>query len=86
MSVAGGYSALLSGVVVFDQVPSRQRVEEALRNLFLKYAEVDIGAWNRLGEYSGRVDYGAHPEVRRYLNLLLAAVKKREILAVKARF
>ena len=69
MSVASGYSALLSGVVIFEQVPTEHRVEEALRNLFLKYAEIEIEASNRLGTYKGRVDYGAHPEVRRYLNL-----------------
>jgi len=68
MSVSGGYSALLSGVVVFEQPPDQQRVEEALRNLFLKYAEVDIEASNQFGTYQGRVDYGAHPEVRRYLS------------------
>jgi hypothetical protein len=69
MSVAGGYSALISGIVVFDGIPAKQKVEEALRNLFLKYAEVEVTASNRLGTYEGRVDYGAHPEVRRYLNL-----------------
>ncbi|RON34433.1 hypothetical protein BK661_10160 [Pseudomonas frederiksbergensis] len=69
MSVASGYSALLSGVVIFEGVPNGHGVEEALRNLFLKYAEIEITASNRLGTYQGRVDYGAHPEVRRYLNL-----------------
>ncbi len=69
MSVASGYSALLSGVVIFERATDGRRVEEALRNLFLKYAEIEITASNRLGTYQGRVDYGAHPEVRRYLNL-----------------
>lgn len=69
MSVASGYSALLSGVVIFERAIDGHRVEEALRHLFLKYAEIEITASNRLGTYQGRVDYGAHPEVRRYLNL-----------------
>jgi len=69
MSVASGYSALLSGVVIFDGPASPHQVEEALRNLFLKYAAVEITAINSLGTYEGRVDHGAHPEVRRFLNL-----------------
>jgi len=69
MSVASGYSALLSGVVIFERVPNERKVEETLRNLFLKYAEIEITASNRLGTYQGRVDYGTHPEVRRYLNI-----------------
>ena len=68
MSVASGYNALLSGMVVFKEVPTQKIVEEVLRNIFLKYAEVEISASNRLGKYIGRMDYGAHPELRRYLN------------------
>jgi hypothetical protein len=69
MSVSGGYNARLHGVVTFDGYPSESRIEEALRNLFLKFASVELSVASQGGRYQGRVDYGAHPEVYRYLNL-----------------
>ena len=69
MSVASGYSAQISGVIVFAITPDQDNVEKALENLFLKFAEVEVVASNRLGEFHGRVDYGAHPDVFRFLNL-----------------
>lgn len=68
MSVSNGYNAHVLGVVVFDRDLQKPRVEEALRNLFLKYVSIELNAENRLGVYHGRIDYGAHPEVFRYLN------------------
>jgi hypothetical protein len=68
MSVANGYNAHVLGVVVFDRDLQEPRVEEALRNLFLKYVAIKFNAENSLGIYHGRIDYGAHPEVFRYLN------------------
>jgi hypothetical protein len=69
MSVSSGYNALLTGIVIFEGLPAQNQVEKTLSNLFLKYAEVQITATNSFGTYEGRVDYGAHPEVRRFLNI-----------------
>lgn len=66
MSVAGGYNAQLHGVVTLRRASSEAQVRDAIENLFLKYAFVTLNASNKLGEYSGRVDYGTHPELRRY--------------------
>jgi hypothetical protein len=68
-SVATGYSALIQGVAVFSRPVNSVTIDEAFRNLFLKYAHIEISATNRFGLHQGRVDYGAHPEVRRYLSL-----------------
>ena len=62
-------SLRLEGVITFKTPVSEARIRDALKNLFLKFAFVEIRASNRLGEYSGRVDYGAHPEVYRFLSL-----------------
>ena len=67
MSVADGYNAVVRGVVSFESAVSESEIRNALQNLFLKYAHIEIHAENRLGTYSGRVDYGAHPEVRKFL-------------------
>jgi hypothetical protein len=69
MSVADGYNALLDGVVEFRQPMNDNRIREALQNLFLKYVEIEISAQNKLGVYTGRIDYGAHPEVRKFLKM-----------------
>jgi hypothetical protein len=69
VSVADGYNALIDGVVEFNKPMSENKVREALQNLFLKYVEIEIGAQNKLGLYTGRVDYGAHPEVRKFLRM-----------------
>lgn len=68
MSVAGGYNAHVRGVVTFGRELPRLRVEEALRNLFLKYVSIELEARNKYGVYRGRIDYGAHPVVFRYVN------------------
>lgn len=73
MSVADGYNALLTGVIVFRQPTTETKIRAALQNLFLKYAEIEITTQNQLGTYKGRIDYGAHPEVRRFLRLPLTA-------------
>jgi hypothetical protein len=78
MSVAGGYNARVEGVVTFARPVSDGQIREALRNLFLKFALIEIEASNRLGEYRGRVDYGAHPELFRYL--WLARVNSESML------
>ncbi|WP_223527646.1 hypothetical protein [Pseudomonas sp. GL-R-19] len=77
MSVASGYNALLSGVIYFEQPTNKTKITDssvrhALENIFVKYAEVTIKASNKLGDYSGRVDFGYPPEVKRYLNLSLS--------------
>jgi hypothetical protein len=69
MSVADGYNAIISGVVTFNKEVNEIQIRSAIANLFLKYVEIDIQAENKLGIYHGRIDYGAHPEVRKYLNL-----------------
>lgn len=69
MSVAGGYSARLHGIVTFARSPTDVEVRHALQNLFFKFAAVDLTASNRFGNYRGRVDYGAHPEVYLFRNL-----------------
>lgn len=69
MSVADGSDAHVLGVVTFDRELPGLRVEEALRNLFLKYVSIELKAQNRSGVYCGRSDYGAHPAVFRYLNV-----------------
>lgn len=66
MSVADGYNAHVLGVVTFDRELPGPRVEEALRNLFLKYVSIELKAQNRLGVYRGRIDNGAQPAVFRY--------------------
>jgi hypothetical protein len=68
MSVAGGYNARLHGVITFSSSPSESRIRDALKNLFLKYASVELAVAGRAGTYRGRVDYGAHPEVYRFLS------------------
>lgn len=69
MSVADGYNAIIRGVITFKQSVDDTQIRNALKNLFLKYAEVDLKAENKLGEYRGRIDYAAHPEVRKFLHL-----------------
>ncbi len=69
MSVAGGYNARLHGVVRFAGTPSETKVRTALANLFLKFASVELSGVSKGETYRGRVDYGAHPEVARFLNL-----------------
>ena len=68
MSLGDGYNARIVGVVTFDHQVSESHVEKTLRNLFLKHVSIELEAKNKLGTYRGRVDYGAHPEVFRYLN------------------
>lgn len=69
MSVADGYNAIIRGVVVFRKDVNEIQIRSALENLFLKYAEIDLYAKNKLGEYQGRIDYATHPEVRKFLRL-----------------
>jgi hypothetical protein len=69
ISVADGYNAIIRGVVVFRRDVNETQIRNALKNLFLKYAEIDLHAENKLGEYQGRIDYAAHPEVRKFLSL-----------------
>jgi hypothetical protein len=69
MSVADGYNATIRGVVRFRGNVSESQIRGALTNLLLKYARVEIKASNKLGTYSGRIDSGAHPEVRKFLAL-----------------
>jgi len=69
MSVADGYNALVTGIVVFDRPMTEVQIRAALQNLFLKYVEIDLSAANKLGSYKGRIDYGAHPEVRKFLRV-----------------
>lgn len=69
MSVADGYNALIRGVVSFRINVNEAQIRDALKNLFLKYAEIDLKAENKLGKYNGRIDYATHPEVRKFLHL-----------------
>lgn len=69
MSVADGYNANIRGTVTFGRNVTDTEITNALSNLFLKYVEIDLQARNKLGVYQGRVDYSAHPEVRKFLNL-----------------
>ena len=69
MSVADGYNAIIRGTVQFRKSVSDKEIRNALNNLFLKYAEARISASNQLGTYTGRIDYAAHPEVRKFLAL-----------------
>lgn len=69
MSVADGYNAIIRGIVAFDNPVDDNKIRTALNNVFLKYAQIDLRAINKLGEYKGRIDYATHPEVRKYLRL-----------------
>lgn len=69
MSVADGYNVIIRGVAVFNRQRNEQQIRDALKNIFLKYAEINIQAENKLGSYKGKIDYATHPEVRRFLNL-----------------
>lgn len=69
MSVVDGYNALIRGVVSFRTNVNEAQIRNALRNLFLKYVEIDLTAENKLGKYNGRIDYATHPEVRKFLRL-----------------
>lgn len=70
ISVSTGYNARIHGVVTFNYPSSDAQIRAALKNLFLKFAAVDLLAVNEYGEFHGRVDYGAHPEVYLYRSLL----------------
>jgi hypothetical protein len=69
MSVADGYNAHVLGIAVFKKDLPGPRLEEALRNIFLKSLSIDLRASNSLGFYTGRIDYGAHPVLFKYLNV-----------------
>lgn len=69
MSVADGYNAAIRGMVIFRSTVTENQIRDALRNLFLKYAEIEIQAYNKLGQYEGRIDHASHPEVRKFLRL-----------------
>jgi hypothetical protein len=69
MSVSDGYNALIRGVVSFTETVTDQKIRDALHNLFLKYAEVQLFAENIFGKYSGKIDYAASPEIRRFIRL-----------------
>ena len=69
MSVADGYNVIIRGVAVFNRQRNDQQIRDALKNIFLKYAEINIQAENKLGLYQGKIDYATHPEVRKFLNL-----------------
>jgi hypothetical protein len=69
MSVANGYNALIRGAVSFRSTRDVSNIEDAIKNLLIKYVSIKIEAHNKLGVYLGEVDYGTHPVVKRYLNL-----------------
>ena len=69
MSVANGYNALIRGVVSFRSTRDANNIEDAIRNLIIKYVSIKIEAQNNLGMHLGEVDYGTHPVIERYLNL-----------------
>ncbi len=70
MSVADGYNALITGVIVFrDRPGDENKIRDVLQNILLKYVEIKFRAVNELGVYHGRIDYATHPEVRKFLHL-----------------
>jgi hypothetical protein len=69
VSVGSGYNAIISGVATFYTPPSEDQTEKALKNLFLKYADIELSAVNKFGVFEGRIDHGTHPEPRLYLRL-----------------
>ncbi|MDU9048011.1 MAG: hypothetical protein Q3M30_04125 [Candidatus Electrothrix sp. Rat3] len=83
MSVANGYNAVISGVVSFEKEKSDSDLRDALRNLLLKYVEINISASNKFGDYKGKVNYGTQPVVRRFLSI--AGLKLNELLRTDRR-
>jgi hypothetical protein len=69
MSVANGYNALIRGVVSFRNIRDAHRIEDAIKNLIIKYISIKIEARNKLGVHLGEVDYGTYSGIKRYLNL-----------------
>ncbi|MFZ1692791.1 MAG: hypothetical protein WAT74_06335 [Flavobacteriales bacterium] len=67
VSVGNGYNAQVHGIVIFDEPQTDASVRKALENLFLKFVSIRLVARNEMGEFTGRVDYSARPEVHRYL-------------------
>ena len=66
VSVGDGYNAHIRGTIKFSKGKSESEIKSALKNLFSKFVNINLVAYNELGKHQGRIDHSVNPHVRRF--------------------
>jgi len=66
VSVGDGYNAHIRGTIKFRKRKSESEIKSALKNLFSKFVNINLVAYNELGKHQGRIDHSVNPHIRRF--------------------